>query len=64
MRDYVRRLLSPHYDVEAVADGQAALAAARARRPDLVLADVMMPKLDGFGLLRALRAIPRPARCR
>ena len=53
MRDYVRRLLSPHYEVEAVADGQAALAAARARRPDLVLADVMMPKLDGFGLLRA-----------
>ena len=58
MRDYVRRLLSPHYEVEAVADGQAALAAARARRPDLVLADVMMPKLDGFGLLRELRATP------
>ena len=58
MRDYVRRLLSPRYEVEAVADGQAALAAARARRPDLVLADVMMPKLDGFGLLRELRATP------
>ena len=58
MRDYVRRLLSPHYEVEAVADGEAALAAARARRPDLVLADVMMPKLDGFGLLRELRATP------
>jgi signal transduction histidine kinase len=58
MRDYVRRLLSPHYEVEAVADGQAALAAARARRPDLVLSDVMMPRLDGFGLLRELRANP------
>ncbi len=58
MRDYVRRLLSARYDVETVADGQAALAAVRARRPDLVLADVMMPKLDGFGLLRALRADP------
>ena len=58
MRDYVRRLLSVHYDVEAVVDGQAALAAVRARRPDLVLADVMMPQLDGFGLLRALRADP------
>ena len=58
MRDYVRRLLAPHYEVEAVADGAMALAVARARRPDLVLADVMMPELDGFGLLRALRADP------
>ena len=55
MRDYVRRLLSAQYDVEAVADGAAALAAARRRRPDLILADVMMPSLDGFALLRELR---------
>ncbi len=59
MRDYVRRLLGPRYDVEAVADGEAALAAARARPPELVLTDVMMPRLDGFGLLAALRADPR-----
>ncbi|HKR14521.1 MAG TPA: ATP-binding protein [Pyrinomonadaceae bacterium] len=56
MRDYVRRLLATKYEVEAVADGEAALAAARARKFDLVLSDVMMPKLDGFGLLHALRA--------
>jgi signal transduction histidine kinase len=56
MREYVRRLLEPHYIVTAVADGDAALEHARKRRPDLVLSDVMMPKLDGFGLLRALRA--------
>jgi signal transduction histidine kinase len=55
MRDYVSRLLEQHYDVEAVGDGQAALDAALRRVPDLVLADVMMPRLDGFGLLRALR---------
>ena len=47
--------------MEAVPDGEAALAAARARPPDLVLADVMMPRLDGFGLLSALRADPRTA---
>jgi len=58
MRDYVRRLLSTRYDVEAVADGELALAAAYARRPDLILADVMMPRLDGFALLSALRADP------
>ncbi len=61
MRDYVRRLLEPDYDVLAVADGEAALGAARRRRPALVLSDVMMPKLDGFGMLRALRADPATA---
>ncbi len=59
MRDYVRRLLGRHYEVEAVADGAAALRAARERVPDLVLADVMMPGMDGFELLRELRADPR-----
>ena len=42
----------PLYAVEAVADGEQALAAARRERPDLVLSDVMMPRLDGFGLLK------------
>ena len=41
--------------MHAVADGQQALEAARQLRPALVLADVMMPQLDGFGLLRAIR---------
>lgn len=55
---YVKRLLSQQYKVEAVADGVAALAAVRQHRPDLVLTDVMMPGLDGFELLRSLRADP------
>jgi PAS domain S-box-containing protein len=55
MREYVRRLLSAHWQVEAVADGRAALELARRAPPDLVLADVMMPELDGFALLEALR---------
>ncbi len=58
MRHYVRRLLSGRHEVEAVADGQAALEAIRARRPDLVLTDIMMPRLDGFGLMRAIRSDP------
>ena len=55
MREYVRRLLSTRYDVETVPDGEAALQSAFERTPDLVLTDAMMPKLDGFGLLKALR---------
>jgi PAS domain S-box-containing protein len=61
MRQYVARLLAERYRVEAVPDGEAALLAARERPPDLVLTDVMMPRLDGFGLLRELRADPRTA---
>ncbi len=59
MRDYVRRLLAARYDVEAVADGEAALAAATRNTPDLVLSDIMMPRLDGMQLLARLRADPR-----
>jgi PAS domain S-box-containing protein len=59
MRDYVRRMLERHYDVVAVGDGREALAAIRECVPDLVLTDVMMPRLDGFGLLAAIRADSR-----
>jgi signal transduction histidine kinase len=58
MRDYVRRLLATRYEVDALPDGEAAVQAARRRRPDLILSDVMMPRLDGFGVLRAIRADP------
>jgi PAS domain S-box-containing protein len=58
MREHVAHVLSAHYDVVAVADGRAALEQVRRAKPDLVLSDVMMPQLDGFGLLRDLRADP------
>ena len=61
MRRYIERLLNGQYRVETVADGAAALAAVQQRIPDLILTDVMMPSLDGFGLLRALRCNPRTA---
>ena len=56
MRGYMRQLLSQEYAVETVADGELALAAARECHPDLIVSDIMMPRLDGFGLLRALRS--------
>ncbi len=55
MRQYVQRLLADSYEVEAVPDGEAALNAVHREIPDLVLTDVMMPKLDGIGLVKALR---------
>lgn len=57
VRRYIQRLLEQnHFQVEAVADGLLALRAARDHTPDLVLTDVMIPGLDGFALLRELRA--------
>jgi PAS domain S-box-containing protein len=56
MRGYLQRLLEPDHDVITCGDGEAALQLVREREPDLLLTDVMMPKLDGFALLRALRA--------
>ncbi len=56
MRDYLARILGPHYRLDIVGDGRAAIDRIRAHAPDLVLADVMMPELDGFGLLREIRA--------
>ena len=58
MRDYLARLLRRRYDVTAVGDGAAALAAVEKAPPELVLTDVMMPVLDGFELLA--RAARRP----
>ena len=61
MREYIARLLEPYWRVATAPDGVEALAEARRARPDLVLTDVMMPHLDGFGLLEALRADPLTA---
>jgi signal transduction histidine kinase len=56
MRDYLARLLGQRYEVIGVTDGAEALDALRRERPDLLLTDVMMPRMDGFELLRAVRA--------
>jgi adenylate cyclase len=52
------RLESQGYEVIAAADGEAALAVIREQQPDLVLLDIMMPKLDGIGAVKAMKADP------
>jgi signal transduction histidine kinase/DNA-binding response OmpR family regulator len=61
LRGYLGRLLSPSYRVTAVADGEQALSLVRQFHPDLMLADIMMPKLDGIELVKAVRADPATA---
>jgi PAS domain S-box-containing protein len=56
MREYVQRLLGRKFSVTAVADGEEALAEALRNPPELVLTDVMMPRMGGFELMRALRS--------
>ncbi|MBX3211144.1 MAG: response regulator [Labilithrix sp.] len=61
LRTYIAGILSPKYDVRTANDGRAALDTLPSWRPDMVISDVMMPVLDGFGLLRELRADPSTA---
>lgn len=58
MRDYVKKLLEERYRVIAVNNGLEALKVLEKASPELILSDVMMPGLDGFGLLRAVRENP------
>ena len=58
MRDYVGRLLAGQYDLTMARDGEEAFEKMLSVKPDLLLTDVMMPKLDGFGLLKKIRNHP------
>jgi PAS domain S-box-containing protein len=58
MRDYVGRLLSNYYNVVTAMDGNEAFNKMIHYKPDLLLSDVMMPRLDGFGLLKKIREHP------
>ncbi|MDI1448406.1 ATP-binding protein [Polyangium sp. 6x1] len=58
MGSYLLDILSAEYDVELVTNGRAALDAVRARRPEVIVSDVMMPEMDGFELVRRLKQDP------
>lgn len=59
MRDYLCRLLGKQWQVDTAPDTSVALEQIARNVPDLVIADIMMPGIDGFGLLRLLRGNPR-----
>ena len=61
MRAHLDRVLSTHWETVLVADGESALAATLNLRPDAIVTDVMMPGLDGFGFVAAVRADPELA---
>ncbi|MGH3634558.1 MAG: ATP-binding protein, partial [Mycobacterium sp.] len=61
MRAHLKQVLSPHWRTVLVADGEAALQTTRELRPDAVVSDVMMPLLDGFDFVAAIRADPELA---
>ncbi|HYH74331.1 MAG TPA: response regulator [Candidatus Saccharimonadales bacterium] len=58
---YQMRLQAEGFEIQRVANGEDALAAAISFKPDLVLLDVMMPKISGFDVLDILRNTPETA---
>ncbi len=61
MIGYLTRLLRPDFHVLTATDGEQALALATRERPSLIISDVMMPRMDGYQLLRKLRSAEETA---
>ena len=59
VRDFIKNLLEPSYDLMTAADGQEGLDRVRSELPDLVVSDVMMPVMSGTDLCRAIKSDPR-----
>ena len=57
--DVLVEILDPLYDVSVAMDGESALEIAESEHPDLVLLDIMMPGMDGYEVLKRLRANDR-----
>ena len=58
---YGIRIAAEGYEIVSAGDGEEALAVAVREKPDLILSDVMMPKISGFDMLDILRALlPKP----
>jgi len=61
-RELIREILESHgYEVVEASDGKDALEKAESAKPNLILLDISMPKLDGYSVLYRLRENPRTA---
>jgi CheY-like chemotaxis protein len=58
VHDLARQVLGEHYQLDHAPDGVAAMEAVRRQRPDAILLDLMMPRLDGFGVIELLQRNP------
>jgi DNA-binding response OmpR family regulator len=56
---YKLKLELDGYVVDVASDGEAAVEMATSGQPDIIFLDIRLPKLDGFGVLKALRANPK-----
>ncbi len=56
MRAFIARTLKPYFEIKEAAHGKAALEVLNATAVDIVISDVMMPEMDGFELLKAIKA--------
>lgn len=61
IRDYIKKLLQPQYEVKTANDGVEALQLINEKVPDLILSDIMMPRMDGIALLKQLKQNPKTA---
>jgi len=61
IRDYIKKLLQPQYEVKTAHDGLEALQLISEKVPDLILSDIMMPRMDGIALLKHLKQNPQTA---
>lgn len=61
---YIQRFIAEGFEVERVPNGEEALEAAIKFKPDLILLDIMMPKVNGFDVLDIIRNTPETVNCR
>lgn len=64
VRDFIKDALKENYHIEVAANGEQGLRKAEKVIPDLIISDIMMPKMDGYEMMRKLRVDEKPVTSR